>query len=146
MRGSESEKCSRRYADLKARVCAWRHRPLSYRQWRDLVSLAHLCHQHRLSLGSYGRPRLTEGPKELGLPDQSRVGRLMRLHGIRIVCSRNFKRTTSSDEAVNLAPNLLQQDFLASGPNQKRQMTAPISERARVGPIWPSSLICFHGA
>lgn len=110
------------------------------------MSLAHLCHQHRLSLGSDGRPRLTEEMKELGLPDQCRVGRLMRQHGIWIVGSRKFKRTTSSDDAVNIGPNLMQQDFLASGPNQKWQVIAPISGRARVGPIWPSSLICFHRA
>lgn len=62
---------------------------------------------------------MTEELKELGLRGQCRVGCLMRQHGIRIVRSRNFKCTTSSDEAFNLAPNLLQQDFLASGPNQK---------------------------
>ena len=107
------------YADLKARVSASRHRPLPYRQWHDLVILAHLCHQHWLSLGSDGRPRLTEEMKELGLPDQCRVCRLMRQHGIWIVRSRKFKRTTSSDDAVNIGPNLMQQDFLASGPNQK---------------------------
>jgi transposase InsO family protein len=33
--------------------------------------------------------------------------------------SRKFKRTTDSDHAFNIAPNLLQQDFTASGPNQK---------------------------
>ena len=30
-----------------------------------------------------------------------------------------FKRTTDSDHAFNIAPNLLQQDFSASAPNQK---------------------------
>ena len=30
-----------------------------------------------------------------------------------------FKRTTDSDHVFNIAPNLLQQDFSASGPNQK---------------------------
>ncbi|MFV0293239.1 MAG: IS3 family transposase, partial [Paracoccus sp. (in: a-proteobacteria)] len=32
---------------------------------------------------------------------------------------RKFKRTTDSDHAFNIAPNLLQQDFTASAPNQK---------------------------
>lgn len=43
----------------------------------------------------------------------------MRLIGIRVVRSRKFKRTTDSDHVFNSAPNLLQQDFTASGPNQK---------------------------
>jgi putative transposase len=36
-----------------------------------------------------------------------------------VIRSRKFKRTTDSDHAFNIAPNLLQQDFTASGPNQK---------------------------
>jgi transposase InsO family protein len=43
----------------------------------------------------------------------------MRQNGIQVIRSRKFKRTTDSDHAFNIAPNLLQQDFTASGPNQK---------------------------
>lgn len=99
---------------------AWRHRPPSIRLRRDMVILAHIRDQHRLSLGSYGRPRMTEELNELGLRvGQRRVGRLMRQNGIRIIRSRKFKRTTDSNHAFNIAPNLLQQDFAASRPNQK---------------------------
>lgn len=63
---------------------------------------------------------MTEELNELGQRvGQRRVGRLMRQNGIRIVRSRKFKRTTDSDHALNVAPNLLQQDFTASAPNQK---------------------------
>ena len=76
------------------------------------------------TLGSYGRPRMTEELNELGLRvGQRRVGRLMRQNGIRIIRSRKFKRTTDSDHAFNIAPNLLRQDFTASGPNQNRRST-----------------------
>jgi len=99
---------------------AWKHRPPSQRQRRDIVLLAHIRDQHRLSLGSYGRPRMTEALNELGLQvGQRRVGRLMRQNGIQIVRTRKFKATTDSDHIFNIAPNLLQQDFTASGPNQK---------------------------
>ena len=99
---------------------AWKHRPPSHRQRRDMVLLAHIRDQQRLSLGSYGRPRMTEELNELGLRvGQRRVGRLMRLNGIQVVRSRKFKRTTDSDHRFNIAPNLLQQDFAASQPNQK---------------------------
>lgn len=99
---------------------AWKHRPPSHRQRRDMVLLAHIRDQHRLSLGSYGRPRMTEELNELGIRvGQRRVGRLMRQNGIQVIRSRKFKRTTDSDHAFNIAPNLLRQDFTASGPNQK---------------------------
>lgn len=99
---------------------AWKHRPPSHRQRRDMVLLAHIRDQHRLSLGSYGRPRMTEELNELGIRvGQRRVGRLMRQNGIQVIRSKKFKRTTDSDHAFNIAPNLLLQDFTASGPNQK---------------------------
>lgn len=50
---------------------AWQHRPPSDRQRRDMVLLAHIHDQHRLSLGSYGRPRMTEELNELGLASAS---------------------------------------------------------------------------
>ena len=46
---------------------AFRSRPASRRQRSDLVTLAHIKEQSRLSLGSYGRPRMTEELKEIGL-------------------------------------------------------------------------------
>ena len=99
---------------------AVKHRPPSRRQRRDMVLFAHIRNQHRLSLSSYGRPRMTEELKELGIRvGQHRAGRLMRQNGIQVIRSRTFKRTTDSDHAFNIAPNLLQQDFTASWPNQK---------------------------
>lgn len=71
---------------------AWKHRPISHRQRRDLVLLAHIRDQHRLSQGSYGRPRMTEELNELGLRvGHRRVGRLMRQNAICVVRTRKFK-------------------------------------------------------
>ena len=99
---------------------AWKHRPVSHRQRRDMVLLAHIRAQHRLSQGSYGRPRMTEELNELGLRvGHRRVGRLMRQNAISVVRTHKFKATTDSDHTFNIAPNLLQQNFAASQPNQK---------------------------
>lgn len=99
---------------------AWKHRPVSHRQRRDMVLLAHIREQHRLSQGSYGRPRMTEELNELGLRvGHRRVGRLMKQNAICVVRTHKFKATTDSDHTFNIAPNLLQQDFAASQPNQK---------------------------
>ena len=115
----------------KARACrvmgvtdrglrAWKHRPVSHRQRRDMVLLAHIRDQHRSSLGSYGRPRMTEELNELGVRvGHRRVGRLMRQNAISVVRTHKFRATTDSDHRFNISPNLLQQDFAASQTNQK---------------------------
>lgn len=99
---------------------AWRSRPASRRQREDLVLLAHIREQHRLSLNSYGRPRMTEELKELGLDiGHRRVGRLMRQNGISVVRTHKYKLTTDSNHKFNIAPNLLNRNFLADRRNQK---------------------------
>ena len=99
---------------------AFRSRPASRRQRSDLVTLAHIKEQSRLSLGSYGRPRMTEELKEIGLNvGHRRVGRLMRQNGISVVRTHKHKVTTDSDHKFNIAPNLLDRAFVADQPNQK---------------------------
>ncbi len=57
-----------------------------------MVVLAHIKEQSRLSPGIYGRPRMTEELKELGLNvGHRRVGRLMRENGIRVERSKKYK-------------------------------------------------------
>ena len=99
---------------------AWRPRPISQRQRDDMVILAHIREQHRLSVGSYGRPRMTEELQEQGLAvGHRRVGRLMQQNGIKVVRTHKCKATTDSAHNLNVAPNLLDQDFTATAPNQK---------------------------
>jgi putative transposase len=93
---------------------------MSQRQRDDMVILAHIREQHRLSLESYGRPRMTEELQELGVNvGHRRVGRLMRQNGIKIIRTQKYKVTTDSNHAFGIAPNLLDRDFSADGPNQK---------------------------
>ncbi|MEN8950182.1 IS3 family transposase [Planktotalea arctica] len=99
---------------------AFRNRPASRRQRSDLVTLAHIKEQSRLSLGSYGRPRMTEELKEIGLNiGHRRVGRLMRQNGISVIRTRKHKVTTDNNHKFNIAPNLLDRNFIADQPNQK---------------------------
>jgi putative transposase len=99
---------------------AFRSRPISQRQRKDMVLLAHIREQHHLSLGSYGRPRMTEELKELGLEvGHRRVGRLMRQNSISVIRTRKHKVTTDSNHKFNIAPNLLNRNFTADRPNQK---------------------------
>lgn len=93
---------------------------MSQRQRDDMVLLAYIREQHILSTQSYGRPRTTEEIQELGFDvSHHRVGRLMRQNGIKTVRTRKHKVTTDSNHSVNIAPNLLDRRFTASGSNQK---------------------------
>ena len=99
---------------------AFRSRPASRGQRSDPVTPAHIKEQSRLSLGSYGRPRMTEELKEIGLDvGHRRVGRLMRRNGISVVRTRKHTVTTDSDHKFNIASNLLDRDCTADGPNRK---------------------------
>jgi putative transposase len=86
--------------------------------------LAHIKEQSRLSLGSYGRPRMTEELKEIGLDvGHRRAGRLMRQNGISIVRTRKHKVATDSDQKFNIAPKLLNRDFNADAPTRSGRAT-----------------------
>lgn len=126
---------------------AFRSRPASRRQRPDMVVLAHIKEQSRLSLGSYGRPRMTEELKEVGVDvGRRRVGRLMRENGVTVERTRKFKATTDSDHKFSIAPNLLDRDFSAAGRTRNGQATSATSGPARAGYIWQSSWTCTPAA
>lgn len=80
---------------------AYRSRPASRRQRTEMVVLTHIKERSRLSLGSYGRPRITEVLTELGLNiGPRRVGRLMRENDIRVERFRRYKVTIITRQAI----------------------------------------------
>jgi putative transposase len=97
---------------------AWRSRPARPRQ--DLVLLAHIRSAFTLSNETYGSPRMTHELQDEGLQvGRRRTARRMRENGLKARQTRRFKRTTDSHHAFPIAPNLLEQDFSATRPNQK---------------------------
>lgn len=65
-------------------------------------------------------PRMTRELRDSGLAvGRRRIARLMRDNGLRARQKRRFKRTTDSHHAWPVAPNLLDQDFTAPGPDKK---------------------------
>ncbi|WP_222927467.1 IS3 family transposase [Qipengyuania marisflavi] len=99
---------------------SWRTRPISQRARTDMKVLAHIREQYSLSLGSYGRPRMTMELKEAGLDvGERRVGRLMKINGIKPVRTRKHKVTTDSHHRLGVAANWLAGDFVADAPNLK---------------------------
>lgn len=99
---------------------AWKDRPASRRQREDMVLLAHVRCAFALSNGTYGSPRMTHELNDEGVQvGRRRTARLMRENGLKARQKRRFKRTTDSEHAWPVAPNLIDQDFAATGPNQK---------------------------
>ena len=99
---------------------AWRGRLVCRRQRDDMVLLAHVRSAFALSNGTYGSPRMTRELRDGGLTvGRRRIARLMRQNGLRARQKRRFKRTTDSHHAWPVAPNLLEQDFTATGPDRK---------------------------
>ena len=96
---------------------SWRSRPISRRERTDMRVLAHIREQYSLSLGSYGRRRMTMELKEAGGDvGERRVGRLMRINGIKPVRTRRHKVTTDSRHRLGVAANWLDGDFAADVP------------------------------
>jgi putative transposase len=99
---------------------AWKDRPASQRQREDMVLLAHVRSAFALSRGTYGSPRMTRDLQEAGLVvGRRRTARLMRDNGLKARQKRRFKRTTDSEHAGPIAPNLLEQNFAAVRPDEK---------------------------
>ena len=72
------------------------------------------------SKGRSGSPRLVRDLTYAGHTyDRKTVASSMRRQGLRAKAARNFKATTNSKHNLPVAPNLLQQDFSATAPNQK---------------------------
>jgi putative transposase len=100
---------------------AWRKRPTSPRKMADQALSQQIKVIHQQSRQTYGSPRiqaeLAENKINCG---HKRVARLMRQAELCAKQSRKFRATTT-DSAHNypVAPNLLDQDFSASRPNEK---------------------------
>ena len=113
---------------------AWRVRPMSQRQSGDMAILAYIREQHRLSLLSYGRPRMTDELQELGVSvGQRRVGRLMRDNGIKIISTQKYKPLRIAIMRSTLQPIYLIRIFLPLGQTRNGQVTSPTSGPVRAG-------------
>ena len=72
------------------------------------------------SRGTYGSPRVCAELKSQGIScSRPRVARLMKQAGIIAKMRRLRKVTTKVDASQKVAPNLLEQNFIAASPNEK---------------------------
>jgi len=98
---------------------AWLHREPSEHRQADEELTAMIEASHTRSHGTYGAPRVRKDLSEAGRPvSRKRVARLMRAAGLQGVSRRRPVRTTRRDETARPAPDLVERDFAAGGPNR----------------------------
>ncbi len=98
---------------------AWRKRPLSARARADVELSAEIQAIHRESRGTYGAPRIHAELAARGVHlGRKRVARLMRCAGLHGVSRRKPFRTTVRDETARPAPDLVDRQFQAAGPDR----------------------------
>jgi putative transposase len=98
---------------------AWTSRQPSVRARADAELLRRIRTIHAVSQGTYGAPRIHAELWAEGIRvGDKRVARLMRQAGIIGVSRRRTTRTTVRDREERPAPDLVDRDFTADGPNQ----------------------------
>jgi putative transposase len=99
---------------------AWRERPPSQRATENQALVKEIKAIHAESHATYGSPRVHAELANRGLRvSKNRVARLMQAENIQSRRKNKRQSTTNSHHDYPLAPNLLQQDFQATFPNEK---------------------------
>jgi putative transposase len=99
---------------------AWDERPLSKQAQGNARLEVAMVAAHQRTRQTYGARRLQ--PELAAAGFMASVGRIRRLRkklGLQCPQKRRFKATTDSNHHLPVAPNLLQQTFTATQPNQK---------------------------
>ena len=98
---------------------AWSKRPVASVKAADVVLVAEIAGAHQRSRGIYGSPRVHSELRARGVRvGKKRVERLMRERGLRGRQKRRFCRTTDSNHAHPVAPNVLERRFETKAPNE----------------------------
>jgi putative transposase len=98
---------------------AFSKRPAPRRKTADAQLGVEIVAIHRRSRGTYGSPRVHAELRAKGFSvSKKRVERLMREGGVEARRKRRFRRTTDSNHAMPIAPNLLSRHFTTNAPNK----------------------------
>lgn len=98
---------------------AWLKRPPSQRSREDAILTDRIRWIHLRSRGTYGSPRIHAELCDEGVRvSRKRVARLMKAAGLQGVSRRKYVRTTVRQAGAHPAPDLVDRDFSADGPNE----------------------------
>ncbi len=99
---------------------AWVRRPPSRRSQENDRLRKKIAEIYAESDGVYGSPKVRDELLHLGfLAGKHRVARLMREMGLKGCPRKRYRVTTQSDHGFRTAPNSLDRQFTADGPNQR---------------------------
>jgi transposase InsO family protein len=98
---------------------AWKARPVSEREKADARLAVDIAATHQASRGTYGSPRVHSDLRARGVRvGKKRVERIMKEKGIAAKRKRRFRRTTDSNHADPIAPNIVERCFEVELPNK----------------------------
>jgi putative transposase len=98
---------------------AWAGRGPSARAVADAILMGSIRRAHAIGRGTYGAPRVHAELRAHGVRvGRKRVARLMAADGLAGISRRRSLRTTVRDRAVSTAPDLVERDFTAPGPDR----------------------------
>ena len=113
--------CCRILGVSRSGYYGWLSRPPSARTLSDEVLSEKIALSHTESRRTYGYRRITSDLNDARgeAVGRHRVARLMRRAGIQGVTRRKFCRTTRRDDRARPAPDLMERNFSAAGPDQR---------------------------
>jgi len=98
----------------------WKGRPVLARSQANVALAAEVKRVFDEEKWRVGAPRITRQLRAEGkVVNRKRVARIMREEGWRAKAAKKFKATTNSKHNLPVAPNLLEQNFQASRPDEK---------------------------
>ncbi len=98
---------------------AWRKCTPSARAKSDAQLAVEIAGTHKRSRSTYGSPRVHAELRARGVRvGKKRIERLMRENGIQARRKRRFRRTTDSNHAYPVAPNVVERQFEPEAPNE----------------------------
>ena len=99
---------------------AWCKRPVSKREHDNARLDVHIKAIFAEHKQRYGSPRIAEELRERGeVCSENRIAARMVALDLHAKAKRQYKATTQSNHNLPVAPNLLEQNFTATAPNQK---------------------------
>jgi putative transposase len=99
---------------------AWKKRPMSQHQREDQQLAERIHTVYDACRQVYGSPRIHAELRDQGISvSRKRVARLMREQGLSAARRRHRTITTHSEAGARVAPNVVDQDFSATCPNEK---------------------------
>jgi transposase InsO family protein len=113
------EKMCRAFDISRSGYYAWRGREKSIRRKENERLVEKIRKVYLLNREVYGSPRITEELKAQGTAcSKNRIARLMRLNRIKARTAKKYRITTRSNHRLPIAPNIVNRDFTARGPDR----------------------------